>query len=299
MNATAALADRDELAPRLANAASLLPPLARERVRLLHGWWRECTAMLNSSGSEEITARLVQVRRLTARAIAGEMTDTQGFDALAVMAAVCDFATAQTDDVITGLALHGVGWRPASQAELLGYAYHAGGAPGVLVMRAMGIAADDGEMLDCACAGGVALVLGRLADDLVSGVVDAARMLPGDWLVQNVGADQLMLPAHRGLRIVFAARLRRLAAPYAISARYGAAHLPFRCRWAAATLLVRLLPGVRGKTVERIGGLIQALRHGPDEAGTPLARAALARLITPIIWARPADAGDETAVPAR
>lgn len=262
----------------------------------LHAWWRASAAMLGDAAGEELAARLGQVRRLTARAIAGEPTHAAGFDALGIVAADCGFSCAQTDDVITGLALDAANWRPANATELLGYAYHVAGAPGVLVMRAMGIAADDGEMLDCGCDGGVALVLGRLAGDLAKSVPNTSWLLPGDWLAQaGIGTEQLLLPVHQGLRQAFAARLRMLAAPYALSARYGAAHLPFRCRWAAATLMSA---GVRGRMADRLSGLLQAMRHGPDETQVPLPRAALARVIDPTMWQRPADAVAETAVPA-
>lgn len=304
---TAALARRCELtgtagtrmasAPYgLADAARLLPPLARKRVELLHAWWRACNAMLSAPGEE--TSKLTQVRHLTARAIAGDLTGLAGFDALAAVAGECGLSGAQMADVINGQVLTGSRWRPRDEFELLGYAFHAGGAMGVLVMRALDIVEDDGEMLDCASDCGLAVTLRRLAHGLKRGTPGAGKMMPRDWLAQaGVDADQLMQPAHRLQRDAFAVRLLRLAMPYARSARYGMTYLPFRCRWAMATVLVQRRSG--GRIAAPSIGLIHALQHGPDPVQVPWSRAALARSISFAERLRPVDASVETAVPVR
>ena len=197
-----------------------------------------------------------------------------GFDALGIVAAECGFTWSQTEDVVTGFALAAAGWRAATETELLGHAYYVAGAPAVLMVRAMGIAEDDAEMLDCASDLGVAWWLGETARAITAGEPDAGLLLPQDWLAPKRTAP---------------GRLRRLAAPYLQSARYGAAHLPLRCRWAACTLIAR----------STLSGLVLALQHGPDEASVPLPRAAVARAVSFPAARSAMDAAAETAGPAR
>ncbi len=249
----AARADRDELvaharvlmakAPaRLAVAAGLLPKLARERAWLLHGWWWACDGFVADPDG------LIQIRRLTASALAGVPTGEVGFDGLAIVAAECGFTWVQIADVITGFELRATGHRPVSETELLSHAYYIAGAPAVSMVRAMGIAEDDGEMLDCACALGVGLWLRAAAAD--------KRHVAG---------------------LLSAKHLRRLAASYLRSARYGTAHLRFRCRWAVCTLLA--------PWPQRWVGLVMSLPHGPADAALPLARADLAAVkLSPDSW---------------
>jgi phytoene synthase len=275
----------------LAVAARLLPPPARERVWLLHGWWRACHDAMARGAPQAAPARLAQIRRLTTRALAGEPTGEMAFDGLGAVALECRFSWAQTADVLTRFELDASGWRPRGEDELLGYCYLAGGAMAVLVVRAMGIAEDDGEMLDCASDLGVALELGRIA----RAVAACPPALPGDWLAQAGVSPS----SHRLVRKAWARRLRQLAAPYVLSARYGAAHLPFRSRWAALSLVTGVKHSVMtDRSFTRMAGLLQALAHGPDERpDVPLSRARLAQSITPAAGASPVGAAGETAAP--
>src|SRR5690606_22296566 len=137
------------------------------------------------------------------------------------------------DDVIDGFALDAVGWQPDTEEDLLRYCFHVAGAVGVMMARVMGVPENDSDTLDRACDLGLAFQLSNIARDIAEDA-DAGRCyLPRQWLAEaGIPQDRMMDREFRGQLAMLAARLVTLSEQYESSARYGAAQLRFRQRWA-------------------------------------------------------------------
>nr|WP_210428408.1 phytoene/squalene synthase family protein [Novosphingobium sp. SG707] len=223
-----------------AAASKLFDAATRERVWLLYAWCRACDDLADDQdhggalGAQAGAAeRLEQIRRLTARALGGDVTGHFAFDALGVVAAECGINAVHTGDVIAGFALDAAGWRPRTELDMLGYCYHVAGAVGVLMALVMGVDPEDGDTLNRASDLGIAFQLGNIARDIAEDHAAGRCYLPADWLAQaGVDEGELMAPRNREALAAMVARMCATAQLYEASARAGAARLPFRCRWA-------------------------------------------------------------------
>ena len=222
-----------------ASASRLLSREVRERVWMLYAWCRACDdladaqdhggALGDQSGAE---ARLAEIRRLTALALAGRPTGHEAFDCLGVVAAECGISAVHTNDVIAGFALDTAGWHPATEQDMLAYCYHVAGAVGVLMALVMGVDRQEVDTLNRASDLGIAFQLGNIARDIAEDHAAGRLYLPGDWLAEaGVEPQALMQPEHREALVRMVARLCAMAQRYEASARVGAARLPLRSQW--------------------------------------------------------------------
>ena len=136
-------------------ASQLFDNETRERAWLLYAWCRRCDDIADNQvlGGElgdqsDLDQRLALIRKLTAKAFAGEPSGDPAFDALGVVAKECGLTLAMAEDVIAGFALDAEDWRPRTEADMMRYCYHVAGAVGVMMAVVMGIDPKDQNTLD-------------------------------------------------------------------------------------------------------------------------------------------------------
>ena len=218
-------------------ASRLFDRETRERAWLLYAWCRACDDLTDGqslghgqSAPDDPAERLALLTTLTERALAGEATGETAFDALATVAAECAIPHALVRDHIAGFAMDAAGWRPETEADLLLYCYRVAGAVGCMMAVVMGVAPGDRDTLDRASDLGIAFQLANIARDLADDSANGRCYVPAEWLAQaGIAPGAQMQPRDAA---AMAARLTSLAHAYEISARAGAARLPFRSRWA-------------------------------------------------------------------
>ena len=235
-----AKASIDRGSKSFALASKLFTKQTRERVWMLYAWCRQCDDLADGqdhghgmSTVEDPKRIIAAMRMLTARAMGGEKTGKPAFDAMGVVAQECRLPNSLANDVLDGFALDATDWRPQSQDDLFQYCYHVAGAVGCMMAVVMGVPAGDDETLDRACDLGLAFQLSNIARDVAEDAVAGRCYLPTDWLAEmRLAPDDILNPARREGLTQLIARLCDLAERYEASARVGAAHLPFRSRWA-------------------------------------------------------------------
>ena len=240
-------------------ASQLFDNETRERAWLLYAWCRRCDDIADNQvlGGElgdqsDLEARLALIRKLTAKAFAGEPTGDPAFDALGVVAHECGLTPAMAEDVIAGFALDSEDWRPRTEADMMRYCYHVAGAVGVMMAVVMGVSPDDTDTLDRANDLGLAFQLSNIARDIVEDDAAGRCYLPVEWLVeQDIEPGQHTKPHHRKELAEMAARLVALVEKHEAAARVGAARLPFRSRW--AVLSAARIYGAIGRKVRKRG----------------------------------------------
>ena len=240
-------------------AARLFDKQTRERAWLLYAWCRQCDDIADNQvmGGElgeqsDLDARLALIRKLTAKAFAGEPTGDPAFDALGVVAKECGLTTQMAEDVIAGFALDAEDWRPRTQGDMMRYCYHVAGAVGVMMAVVMGVDPKDTDTLDRANDLGLAFQLSNIARDIVEDDAAGRCYLPVEWLVeQDIEPGQHTKPHHREELAEMAARLVNLVEKHEAAARVGAARLPFRSRW--AVLSAARIYGAIGRKVRARG----------------------------------------------
>ncbi|HEY8603882.1 phytoene/squalene synthase family protein [Tsuneonella suprasediminis] len=223
-----------------AAASRLFDRHTRERVWLLYAWCRRCDDIADGQdmGGELSTdgdpaKRIRAIRLLTQRAFEGLPTADPAFDAFGLVARECGLTREMAEDVIEGFALDAAGWRPRTEMDLARYCYHVAGAVGVMMAVVMGVQKADSELLDRACDLGIAFQLANIARDINEDDKADRCYIPVEWLVQeDIEPGQHMKPHHRQELADITARLIRRMERHEAMARVGAAHLPFRSRWA-------------------------------------------------------------------
>lgn len=221
-------------------ASQLFDEKTRERSWLLYAWCRACDDITDgqtlghgAQAPEDPKERLAFVRDQTARALAGTETGLVPFDALGVVAAECDIDPLFTQHHLDGFARDAAGWQPTNEEDLLSYCYQVAGAVGCMMAQVMGVPRTDADTLDRASDLGLAFQLANIARDVVEDARVGRTYLPTDWLAEE-GIDTID-PDEPTTREKLARLTRRLATHadlYRMSARVGAARLPFRSRWA-------------------------------------------------------------------
>ena len=240
-------------------ASQLFDTKTRERAWLLYAWCRRCDDIADNQvmGGElgdqsDLDARLALIRKLTAKAFAGEPTGDASFDALGVGASECGLTPAMAEDVIAGFALDAEDWRPRTQGDMMRYCYHVAGAVGVMMAVVMGVDPDDTATLDRANDLGLAFQLSNIARDIVEDDAAGRCYLPVEWLVEeDIEPGQHTNPPHREELAEMAARLVALVEKHAADARVGAARLPFRSRGAVRS--AARIYGAIGRKVRKRG----------------------------------------------
>jgi phytoene synthase len=221
-------------------ASRLFAPETRERVWLLYAWCRAADDLADGQDHggamalvDDPQGRVDHVRRMTAKALAGEATGNPAFDAIALLEREVAMPRALIDDVIAGFQLDADGWRPQTSDDLLRYCYHVAGAVGCMMAIVMGISANDDAVLDRACDLGLSFQLANIARDVAEDDGAGRCYLPTTWLTEaGIPADAVMDPAHRPALALLGARLADMAGAYETSARRGTVALPFRSAWA-------------------------------------------------------------------
>ncbi|TRD11847.1 phytoene/squalene synthase family protein [Erythrobacter insulae] len=240
-------------------ASRLFDEETRERAWLLYAWCRQCDDIADNQvmGGElgdqsDLESRLNLIRKLTAKAFAGEPTGDPAFDALGVVAEECGLTPAMAEDVIAGFALDAEDWRPRSEGDMLRYCFHVAGAVGVMMAVVMGVDPEDQDTLDRANDLGLAFQLSNIARDIVEDDAVGRCYLPMIWLVeQDIEPGQHTKPHHRKELADMAKRLVELVEKHEAAARVGAARLPFRSRW--AVLSAARIYGAIGRKVRKRG----------------------------------------------
>jgi phytoene synthase len=223
-------------------ASRLFGTETRERVWMLYAWCRACDDLADGQDHggamervDDAQARVDQIRRMTAAALAGETTGNAAFDAIGQLSREVALPRALTDDVIAGFQLDADGWQPRTESDLMQYCYHVAGAVGCLMALVMGVPANADDTLDRACDLGLAFQLANIARDVAEDARADRCYLPADWLADaGIDTDAIMDPAHRPALAALGARLADMAAAYEASARSGTAALPFRSAWAVS-----------------------------------------------------------------
>ncbi|WP_333573471.1 phytoene/squalene synthase family protein [Sphingomonas sp.] len=221
-----------------AAASKLFDRATRERAWLLYAWCRRCDDIADGQDHghgmtvvEDPQARLAEVRERTAAALAGDWVGDAAFDALRIVAQETGMPHRFAWDLIDGFALDADGWRPESEDDLLRYCYHVAGVVGCMMAVVMGVPPEDEAVLDRACDLGLAFQLANIARDIGEDAEAGRCYLPAAWLAE-VGLTSANPLADRGALAILGTRLADRAEGYEVSARGGAAALPFRSAWA-------------------------------------------------------------------
>lgn len=287
----------------------LLDRRMRERAQLLYAWWCRCDAIAgdreygappaseaaeesgrNAPDNAEAIDRVEGIRALTRRALEGQPTADPAFDGLGLLASECGLTGEMAEDVMDGFALDAAGWRPRTEADMMRYCYHAGGAVGMMMARVMNVEKDDHQMLDRACDLGLAFQLTLIARDLSEDNAAGRCYLPAEWLIEaDIPPGQHMNPEYREQLLELVARILDMAESHTAAARAGSAELAMRPRWAvlaAANMcdaLGRKLRRRRHRAWDR------RVRVGPFGRLRHVARGALGALSgssEPAVWPR-------------
>ena len=102
-----------------------------------------------------------------------------------------------------------------------------------MMAAVMGVPGDDEDTLSRACDLGLAFQIANILRDLDEDDAADRCYLPEDWLAEaDIPPGEQMKPYYRAGLCRLVRRAGAMAAAYEMSARIGAARLPFRCRWA-------------------------------------------------------------------
>ena len=221
-------------------ASRLFDRETRERAWLLYAWCRRCDDIVDGQdhghGMRRVAdaeARVAEVRRLTDRALDGEVIGDPAFDALRIVAAEVKLPRALAHDLIDGFQLDAEEWRPRSEDDLYRYCYHVAGAVGCMMALVMGVSPDDEATLDRACDLGLAFQLANIARDIEEDDRAGRCYLPDEWLAEmDIPPGQHMKPPFRDRLAVLARRLATRAELHEASARVGTKALSRRSAWA-------------------------------------------------------------------
>ena len=221
-------------------ASRLFDRMTRERVWMLYAWCRRCDDLTDAQdmGGElgdqaGIEDRVKHLRVLTKAALDGQPTHDPAFDAFGLVASEVGLTMEDADAVIEGFQLDAQDWRPRTEKDLMQYCWHVAGAVGVMMALVMGVEREDADTLDRACDLGLAFQLANISRDVVEDDAAGRCYIPAEWLVeQDIEPGQHTKPHHRQELADMVRQMVLMMERHAISARIGAARLPFRSRWA-------------------------------------------------------------------
>lgn len=221
-------------------ASRLFGRPTRERAWLLYAWCRACDDAIDgqvlghaSGETRDASGVFAAIWRKTERALAGELIGEVAFDALRLVARECGLPPAVAHAHLDGFRLDASGWRPVSEDDLLLYCYHVAGTVGTMMALVMGVSPNEHDILDRACDLGIAFQLANIARDIAEDHRAGRCYLPQAWLDEHALSEATLLALrHRPALVALRRRLAAMSLDYERSARVGAAHLPFRSRWA-------------------------------------------------------------------
>lgn len=227
-------------------ASMLFDPATRERAWLLYAWCRHCDDVIDGQAmglgrieaDAPVAARLARLRKLTAAALAGELTGEAPFDALGRVAMQTGLPARYPFDLLEGFAMDAAERRYPTFEDTLLYCYHVAGVVGVMMAIVMGVSPEDRPTLDRACDLGISFQLNNISRDVEDDAKLGRCYLPGDWL-RELG------------RTATVRRLVDEAERYERSARHGTPALSFRSAW--AVLSAAGIYGDIGRRVRALG----------------------------------------------
>ncbi len=238
-----------------AAASKLFAPVTRERAWLLYAWCRAADDLTdgqelghNAAPQGNPNRTQAELEVWTRQALDSDRPVPPAFAALRLVAQETDMPRRFIADHLAGFALDAAGWRPQTTGDLLQYCYHVAGSVGCMMAVVMGVSPQDDDTLDRACDLGLAFQLANIARDIVPDALVGRCYVPAEWL-KEVGLSERDLadPRRRGQVALLARRLVEMARPYRLSARVGAARLPFRSR-----LAVLAADGIYGAIGEKV-----------------------------------------------
>lgn len=250
-------------------ATRLLDKATREKIWLLYAWCRHCDDLAEQEDDPADAVQWLEaIRVLTRRAWEGNPTAVIAFDSFGQVAKEAGLTEDMAEDVLQGFALDVAGWSPHTEADLMRYCYHVAGAVGVMAACVLGVPEDDHEALDRACDFGLFFELVNFARNMWTDDAAERSYLPLEWLAEaDIPPGEHMKPVYREKLVELVGRLLDIAAQHEAAARYGAARLPFRQRWAALT------------AVNIYAAVAREVRHrGPAAWDHRVRKPALARL---------------------
>ena len=243
----------------LAFASRLLDGPTREQAWMLYAWCRRCRELATGhgpggrpDGTRDAAHRIDAIRVLTRRALDDQPTADPAFDGFGQVAKEARLTEQMAEDVLEGFALDAAGWRPRSEEDLLRYCYHTAGAPALMMTRIMGLPDNDEEVLDRTFDFAVALQLADIAREVWTDDTEDRCYLPIEWLVAaDLPPGEHLKPPYRGKLVTLVERLLEISARHEAAARFGAARLRFRQRW--AVLAAANLYGAMAREVRTLG----------------------------------------------
>ena len=228
-------------------ASRVLAPAIRDDATLLYAYCRFADDLVDGQimGHGQIEgykagqgARVDELRRMSARALAGKRLGLPHYDSLASVVARHDLPHAHIFELIDGFQMDADARVYATLADTLDYAYHVAGVVGVMMAWIMGVR--DAATLDRASDLGLAFQLTNIARDVVDDARAGRVFVPREMLAAQGAPNEpsaLARPeawpaAHRA-----ACELLGVADTYYASARHGIAELSYRNGWAILTAL--------------------------------------------------------------
>lgn len=225
-------------------ASRLFDRTLREDVWQLYAWCRHCDDEIDGqdhghggtalSGIER-QARLDRLRRLTARALAGEPVDEPAFAAFQRVALRHKLAAEWPLALLDGFALDVEAHDFEGLEDVLGYCWGVAGVVGVMMATIMG--SRDQQVLRRAQDLGIAFQLTNICRDVAEDARNGRVYLPAAWLRQaGIAPTPEGVLGAIGDEALFGVvrELLALADQYYASARVGLRHLPFRAALAVA-----------------------------------------------------------------
>lgn len=240
-------------------ASRLFDRETRERACLLYAWCRACDDITDAQHMghgmrpvDDARERLATVRRLTEAVLVGEKTGHSAFDALSLVIRETAMPVRYPRELVAGMALDSVGFRPQSEGDLMLYCWHVAGVVGVMMALIMGVSPDDRETLLRASDLGIAFQLNNIARDIIEDSEHGRCYLPAVWLAEcDLTVETFSDSLHRQSLASLAARLVDLAESYEASALYGTPALSRRS--AAAVIAAAGIYGAIGRKVLKLG----------------------------------------------
>jgi 15-cis-phytoene synthase len=242
-----------------AMASRLLAPATRPLVWDLYAWCRHCDDVTDGQVSghgrftvEDRTARVEALRRLSDRALAGDVSGGPAFAGLARVVAATKLPRRYVHDHLAGFDMDAAGRRYEGFDDTLSYCYHVAGAVGLMMAWIMGVRDEDTLLRGCDL--GMGLQLTNIARDVNDDVVSGRVYLPEAWLREagvTLVPGEAMAAAARQAVVPVVKRLLDEADRYYVSASDGIRALPWRSAWSVAT--ARLVYAEIGHEVRRRG----------------------------------------------
>ena len=201
----------------------------------LYGWCRHCDDRIDSVAGDvnAAAARLAELRRQTAQALAGRPPDMPVFIAFQYVVSAYGIPPHYPLELLEGMAMDVRGPCHETLDDLLLYCYRVAGTVGLMMTHVMGVS--DEKALGHAADMGIAMQLTNIARDLIEDHERGRIYLPLSWLAEaGLPPEELAHAAQRRKLAGLTRRLLAVAERYYRSGDAGLRYLPSRCAGAVA-----------------------------------------------------------------